>query len=162
MIDETYKDKYKYLGIASLNIVEVSEKKIADGKYTYALTVEGNLLQDNSEIIADINIDEVYGYMDPKTKEQVVTTFYRSPEVADYAKKISNGICQLCEKPAPFTDKNGEPFLESHHVIWLSRGGTDTIDNVVALCPNCHSKMHVIDDPIDIGKLLLSIEKRKE
>ncbi|WP_296863638.1 HNH endonuclease [Thermosyntropha sp.] len=32
----------------------------------------------------------------------------------------------------------GEP-----HIEWLSRGGTDTIDNTVALCPNCHRKMHV-------------------
>ena len=26
------------------------------------------------------------------------------------------------EKAAPFIDKNGNPYLEVHHVIWLSRG----------------------------------------
>ena len=56
--------------------------------------------------------------------------------------------------PAPFSDKNGEPYLESHHVEWLSKGGEDSIDNVVALCPNCHRKMHVVNDVDDLEKLM--------
>ena len=48
--------------------------------------------------------------------------------------------------PAPFKKRNGEPFLEVHHVMWLSEGGSDSIENTVALCPNCHRKVHVRDD----------------
>ena len=69
-------------------------------------------------------------------------------------KKKANGRCQLCGMPAPFSDKNGEPYLESHHVKWLSKGGEDSIDNVVALCPNCHRKMHVVNDVDDLEKLM--------
>ena len=29
----------------------------------------------------------------------------------------------------------------------------DTIDNTVALCPNCHRKMHIVKDIDDINKL---------
>ena len=50
--------------------------------------------------------------------------------------------------------KDGEPFLENHHLVWLSRGGTDTIDNTIALCPNCHRKMHILDLQEDIDKLI--------
>ena len=39
-------------------------------------------------------------------------------------------------------DKNKEPFLEVHHVKSLSDGGEDTLDNVIALCPNCHREKH--------------------
>ncbi|MCR5195946.1 MAG: HNH endonuclease [Pseudobutyrivibrio sp.] len=82
------------------------------------------------------------------------TDRHRSPEIASYAKRRAAGVCQLCQKKAPFEDKYGEPFLESHHVKWLSRGGEDSINNVVALCPNCHKKMHVRDDVRDVAKLL--------
>lgn len=38
-------------------------------------------------------------------------------------------------------------------VEWLSRGGHDTLDNTVALCPNCHRKMYVLDLKVDKEKL---------
>jgi 5-methylcytosine-specific restriction protein A len=79
--------------------------------------------------------------------------YLRSPYVAEYARRRAKGICQLCLQPAPFQDNNGEPFLENHHIIWLSRGGTDTITNTVALCPNCHRRMHILDRAEDKERL---------
>lgn len=38
-------------------------------------------------------------------------------------------------------------------MIWLSRGGEDSIANTVALCPNCHTRMHILDKPEDVDKL---------
>lgn len=81
------------------------------------------------------------------------STYDRNVYVAELARRRANGICQLCEKPAPFMDKTGQPFLESHHVIWLSQIGEDSIENTVALCPNCHRKMHVLNLESDIEKL---------
>ncbi|NWO55029.1 restriction endonuclease [Chromohalobacter salexigens] len=84
----------------------------------------------------------------------VITAQYgRSPYVAAYAKRRAAGICELCEKPAPFITKDGEPYLECHHIEWLARGGEDTIENTVALCPNCHRKMHVLNNSTDITHL---------
>lgn len=79
--------------------------------------------------------------------------FDRDPWVIENAKREANGICQLCEKPAPFANSLSEPYLETHHIIWLSKGGEDTIKNTVALCPNCHRKLHVLDDQNDINYL---------
>ena len=91
-----------------------------------------------------------------KPVEKVVETkqIVRDPYIAQYAKKRANGICQLCEQKAPFFDKKGEPYLESHHIIWLSAGGTDSIENTVALCPNCHRKMHIVADEEAVEALL--------
>jgi len=90
----------------------------------------------------------------PPGERQVVTKVYeRNQYVVEYARRRAKGRCQLCGNPAPFFDKNGEPYLEIHHILWLSRGGEDNIDNTVALCPNCHRKMHIVDDPKDIEKL---------
>ncbi len=80
-------------------------------------------------------------------------SFIRSAEVVNETRKHANGMCQFCNQPAPFIDKKGNPYLEVHHVIWLSRGGEDSTANTVALCPNCHTRMHVLDKPEDIEKL---------
>jgi 5-methylcytosine-specific restriction protein A len=71
--------------------------------------------------------------------------YERNANVAEYALRRANGLCQLCGNSAPFMKKDGSPFLEVHHILWLSKGGSDTIDNTVALCPNCHRKMHILD-----------------
>lgn len=86
------------------------------------------------------------------------TVYKRNAIIAAYTKKRANGVCQLCGKPAPFDDVNGEPYLECHHVIWLSKGGMDSIDNCVALCPNCHRKMHLLNLSKDVNYLLNSIK----
>ena len=77
----------------------------------------------------------------------------RDPFIAEYAKRRAKGICQLCGQEAPFQDKDGNPYLESHHIVWLANGGADSIDNTVALCPNCHCKMHVVNDASDVAIL---------
>lgn len=81
-------------------------------------------------------------------------SFIRDRYVSEYVKRRARGRCQLCGAPAPFTDQYGHPYLESHHVIWLADGGTDSIDNVVALCPNCHRKMHSLNLEEDVQMLL--------
>ena len=42
--------------------------------------------------------------------------YIRNFKVAAYTKVRAAGICQLCGQPAPFKDKDGEPFLENHHL----------------------------------------------
>ncbi|QGH35116.1 HNH endonuclease [Gracilibacillus salitolerans] len=87
------------------------------------------------------------------SRNTLVNTYERNLYVTEYAKRRANGICELCEQPAPFLNKKGEPYLETHHIDWLSNGGKDTIKNTVALCPNCHRKMHAVDSKEDIIKL---------
>lgn len=102
-------------------------------------------------------------YESKKSAPKVVTTniksYDRNKFISSYAKQKAKGVCQLCGNNAPFLDKHGYPYLESHHIIWLSQGGFDTIENTVALCPNCHKKMHIIADENDVCLLM---EKAKE
>ena len=77
----------------------------------------------------------------------------------DYYMENKVSLSAFCSCPAPFKDKNGRPYLESHHIIWLAKGGADSIDNTIALCPNCHRKMHVINAAADV-KILLEKAKR--
>ena len=86
-------------------------------------------------------------------KRTVSNVFIRSTEIVKETRKRAKGVCQYCKHPAPFIDNNGNPYLEVHHVIWLSRGGEDSTTNTVALCPNCHKRMHILDRQEDIDKL---------
>lgn len=79
--------------------------------------------------------------------------YARSPYVAEYAKRRAKGTCELCHEPAPFKTAKGMPYLECHHIEWLAEGGKDTIENTVALCPNCHRKMHTLKLHTDITYL---------
>jgi 5-methylcytosine-specific restriction protein A len=89
----------------------------------------------------------------PGKRAATTTSYQRSPVVKAYVLKRANGVCELCEQPAPFNKKNGEPYLEVHHVKQLADGGDDTIENAVALCPNCHRRMHTLGLKSDIKKL---------
>lgn len=96
----------------------------------------------------------------PAVRNSQTVVFVRDAAVPEYVKRFANGICDLCSQKAPFRDGYGEPYLECHHVDWLARGGADAVENAVALCPNCHRKMHVLDSTADRKQLLRKITAR--
>lgn len=71
------------------------------------------------------------------------SVFERNPIVVAAALQRANGSCERCSRKAPFlSKKTGQPFLEVHHVVTLARGGNDTLQNALAICPNCHRELH--------------------
>jgi 5-methylcytosine-specific restriction endonuclease McrA len=69
--------------------------------------------------------------------------YLRNPDVVVEVLARANGHCEECNEPAPFVRKhNGTPYLEVHHKRQLADGGEDTVDNAMALCPNCHRREH--------------------
>jgi 5-methylcytosine-specific restriction protein A len=70
-------------------------------------------------------------------------TYRRNPDVVAEALFRADGICESCGNTAPFTRaSDSSPFLEVHHINGVANGGDDTLDNVLALCPNCHREKH--------------------
>ena len=69
--------------------------------------------------------------------------FARSPHVVAEVLERAAGRCERCAEAAPFLRaRDGTPYLEVHHLIRLADGGLDTVDNAIALCPNCHRECH--------------------
>ncbi|MBU2772510.1 HNH endonuclease [Acidithiobacillus ferrooxidans] len=132
-------------------IVEKSKikyKKIKDyinEKLVYApeeLEIESSFDDDIKRAIAS-ELDNVKGNLAPSQKEVISFQYERDPRVAAFVLKKANGICFGCKNKGPFISKvTGLPYLEVHHVKMLKDGGEDTVDNTVALCPNCHRKRH--------------------
>lgn len=164
--------KYNYRGVAHLIGDTYQEmQKDVEGNlrkvWMFPLSIEetgatvdegllGTLEESQGKKVERLPTDELYGIAKfhssnkASFRETTSTTYVRDTYVKEYTKRRSNGYCELCGEPAPFQDKNGNFYLESHHIVWLSKGGADSIDNTVALCPNCHRKMHVVDDPNDV------------
>lgn len=93
-----------------------------------------------------------------KGVKKIQNSYYRDANVVLYALRRANGVCDLCEKPAPFESKDGLPFLEVHHIEYLSQGGADSYDNVSALCPNCHRKVHALEEKKDVALLKIKAQ----
>jgi len=68
--------------------------------------------------------------------------YQRSRDVRIYVLARANGKCEGCNAPAPFIRLDGTPYLEPHHLRRLSDGGPDHPAHVIALCPNCHRRVH--------------------
>jgi len=79
----------------------------------------------------------------PKSVVKLVYVFERNPDVVAEVLHRAGGYCEECEAAAPFTRKsNRTPYLEVHHKVPLAEEGEDTVENAVALCPNCHRRRH--------------------
>jgi len=83
--------------------------------------------------------------------------YNRSSKVREYVKRRADGTCEGCGEPAPFTSKTGAPYLHAHHIQELSDGGEDTIESVIALCPNCHYRVHHGENGDEYNQDLLEI-----
>jgi 5-methylcytosine-specific restriction protein A len=82
------------------------------------------------------------GNQAPKAVVSAGTRYERDAAVKAWVLENANGVCECCEVPAPFVDNDGFPYLEVHHIRRLADGGADTVNNAVAVCPNCHRHLH--------------------
>ncbi|MFL2787133.1 MAG: HNH endonuclease [Paracoccaceae bacterium] len=90
------------------------------------------------------------------TSEQII----RDPEVHAWVLNNSNWICESCNKPSPFLKSDGSKYLEVHHLKRLADGGTDTIENAISVCPNCHRELHYGSEKEEKLKSIYSKVKR--
>jgi predicted HNH restriction endonuclease len=97
-------------------------------------------LQDSAEL-RRTRLEKASAKPSRKTVNTVV--FVRNPDVVAEVLLRAKGICEGCREPAPFKRKiDNSPYLEVHHRIPLAQDGEDTVENAVALCPNCHRERH--------------------
>ncbi|MGI3105365.1 HNH endonuclease [Vibrio alginolyticus] len=80
----------------------------------------------------------------PEKVEVSTHRFIRNANVIVEVLNRANGICENCKLEAPFLrSKDKTPYLEVHHIKKLADGGEDTVENALAVCPNCHRQLHL-------------------
>ena len=133
-----------YIKFVSLKALDVSEPQLVrDTQAKYINKFDA--LVKNSQVITSAKRQKRILAADHKPKKvlRYIEDYARNPDVVAEALYRAKGICEKCRQFAPFIKKsNGEPYLEVHHIKPLSQGGEDSLENVKAICPNCHRKMH--------------------
>lgn len=89
--------------------------------------------------------------LSPGKRERLAEVYERDQTVVDELKRLYRGHCQICNS-VPFNGHFGS-IIEGHHIEWLCRGGADSLDNLVILCPNHHAAIHAANPAFDRTKL---------
>ena len=84
-----------------------------------------------------------------------------NPVIGEYVRMRSHGKCEFCGCKAPFEYK-GKPYLELHHIVPLMEGGKDSADNIIAVCPNCHVRIHRLGLEKDKETLKRNMKENEE
>lgn len=90
----------------------------------------------------------------PKS-QRTINQWIRSAKVRKAVLDRAGGVCEGCERPAPFRDSHGLPFLETHHTSPVAESGPDHPHFVIALCPNCHRRAEYGEDAIPFSASLI-------
>jgi hypothetical protein len=78
----------------------------------------------------------------------------RSTIIHRYVLRRAGGECEGCRHGAPFAKEDGSPYLEPHHTLRVADDGPDHPATVIALCPNCHRRVHYSSDRMEYNKVL--------
>ena len=74
--------------------------------------------------------------------ERRALAYKRSNAVKAYVLSRAAGKCEGCGTAAPFFTPKKVPYLEPHHIRRRADSGPDHPQWVIALCPNCHKRVH--------------------
>ncbi len=155
-------NKYSVKNLIKTGNDEPLKPRAQPGKWSYVkelpewLRLEKSTTEENLQEELDKGIEESTN-LDDETRRrriskasekpepiQVISKGYRrNPDVIVEVLKRADGKCERCGNKAPFKRaSDGSPYLEVHHWTPLSEGGSDTVNNAGALCPNCHREVH--------------------
>lgn len=121
--------------------IESTKKSIIADDYEKNINVEINSSRKDSKDARQERLLKASKIPEPILKIQ--RGYNRNSDVIVTVLDRANGKCEKCNNNAPFiraSDKS--PYLEVHHNIMLSQGGEDTVENAMAVCPNCHKELH--------------------
>lgn len=96
------------------------------------------------------------------SRKTQATAHFRSEAVRVYVLKRAAGFCEGCGNQAPFATPKGAPYLEPHHIRRRADSGPDHPAWVIALCPNCHRRVHHGADGHDYNTFLAKQVKKIE
>lgn len=121
-----------------------ADNEIEPPTYSDFLRLEQAKLKKAQTLSQEERLD-ILKNVNPKPTKTTVsqTVFIRNQVVVAAVLHRANGKCEKCKCDAPFLrDTDNTPYLEVHHIVTLAEGGDDTIENAIALCPNCHRQAH--------------------
>lgn len=111
--------------------------------------LEAALIHANPIAVADLLQAEAVGVTEQRRDYLYRQAPARNPRLVRELQEQYSGQCQLCGWDP--RSGYGEFLCHGHHVHWLSRGGEDSLENLVLVCPNHHAAIHRADAPLDFA-----------
>jgi len=109
--------------------------------------LEAALLLDDREAVYDMVRDEKPGVAEERQKYLYQEAPSRNKALAKELQSLYDGRCQLCRWDP--RDEYNRYLCHAHHIHWLSRGGSDDLENLMLVCPNHHEAIHKCDAQFD-------------
>ena len=87
-----------------------------------------------------------------KTQKNQGFSYPRNPKIGKLALRNAEYKCEIDNSHKTFTSKfTFQPYLEVHHLVPMEKQdqfeySLDVPENVIALCPNCHRKVHLASE----------------
>ncbi|CAM4156379.1 HNH endonuclease [Vibrio agarivorans] len=129
--------------VAQDKLFPTANETIKESQAEYKVTFENEVNESLDDSSENRQRRLAFRSTKPKVVYRLVQDYRRDPDVVAEALYRAEGFCEKCKEKAPFIKRsNGEPYLEVHHIIPLSQGGLDSLENVISLCPNCHREIH--------------------
>lgn len=141
-----------------------NKRKNTDGKNMYSCAIHhyqrfiSYLIDDSQEPSTEILNSKINYIVNNKSYDESTKAYYlhvkkeRKPQLIRNAKKNfkkQNGhlYCQKCNFNKKNEIKYGSDIIEGHHIIPVEsltdkNIKSNTINNILLLCPNCHKKIH--------------------
>ncbi|MCZ6680671.1 MAG: HNH endonuclease [Candidatus Poribacteria bacterium] len=122
--------------------------------------LEAALLLGGRELVEPLILAESPGIGQARREYLYHQAPSRHRRFAQELQKLYQGKCQICIwNPIKVY---GEPLCHGHHLHWLSRGGEDSIENMVLICPNHHGAIHSCDAPFDYQDYAFDFSDHRE
>ena len=151
------------------NVVKDQEetlKKIINGDYDFLLKPIPILDKIKVEKSIDKETENIKDENEKKNtrelgKEQTIYARLNFPlEEINKIHERAQNKCEYCECQT-FEKKNGEMYVEIHHIVHYSDGGENSAQNCVLLCPNCHRKIHFAKEEI-VNEMEITLKRKVE
>ena len=122
--------------------------------------LEALFLSGDAAAVERLLRDEPAGVAEERRRYLYEQVHRRDRDLPVELKKMYGGRCQVCvwDPRAIY----GKDACHAHHIHWLSRGGDDSLSNLLLLCPNHHQAVHAADAPLDWADMTLVFPEHRE
>ena len=154
--------KKKYWNLLLDSIISNDFTSIIDNEMSY-IDKSGNLEREEDKNFVELYQESKDAFIYNKKPKLRKNSNYR-----DLILFESNYICALCNKNVTFKTNANKMYFEAHHLIPCNfnmqqqfERKLDNPANMYCLCPECHRKIHFINDTEVENLLYILYDKRK-
>src|SRR5207244_29369 len=106
---------------------------------------------DNGEDAVREAVVEYHAGVSAQKRLLLQRSYSRNRAFVEQLHRLYKGRCQLCGFDPELL--YGVRAFCGHHIVYLSRGGTDEIENLMLVCPNHHEAIHATNAAFDFRDL---------